>query len=147
MKINIKQLSPNALMRKGTEFSAGIDVAYSGTRSIKLWPHEVHDFQTGWAFELPKGIAMLVLPRSGLARKVGLRPVNTPGLVDPDYRGELIVALEYRKPDGEPVIHVNPGDFIAQVLFVPFYTPTFEIVSELSETERGSGGFGSTGVR
>jgi len=146
VKINVKKLFHNAIpLRRGTEFSAGFDVAYCGPRSVKLWPHEVHDFPTGWAFEVPKGVAMLILPRSGVARRVGLRPVNTPGLLDPDYRGELIVALEYRKPEGEPIVTVNPGDFIAQVVFVPFYVPEFNEVEELSQTGRGTGGFGSTG--
>lgn len=145
LPINVEKLRPGASeLRRGSSGAAGIDVAYCGDKPVHLWPHEVFKFTTGWAFEVPPGIAMLILPRSGLSTKVGLRPVNTPGLLDPDYRGELIVALEYRKPDGQARVTVNPGDYIAQIMFVPFLVPMFRYNTPLSKTERGTDGFGST---
>jgi dUTP pyrophosphatase len=134
-------------LRRGTDGSAGFDVAYCGDTSISLYPRQTIKLPTGWAFAIPNGVCMQVLPRSGTAIKKGLRPINTPGLIDPDYRGELFVALENASPDGSGPQHINPGDFIAQLLFVPYCNPRFQMVDELGETARGEGGFGSTGDR
>lgn len=87
---------------------------------------------------------MQVLPRSGTATKKGLRPANTPGLVDPDYRGQVFVVLENFGNDAQMIY---PGDYIAQLMFTPFYKPMFQVEDELSDTERGDGGFGSTEER
>lgn len=147
LPINVKRLSEYAKeLRRGSSGAAGIDVAYCGTEPVQIWPREVKLLSTGWAFEVPPGVAMWILPRSGLAVKKGLRPINTPGLLDPDYRGELMVALEHTRPPGHPMELINPGDYIAQIVFVPFFVPMFRYAQGLSETERGDGGFGSTGA-
>lgn len=92
---------------------------------------------------LESNLCGLILPRSGLATKKGLRPANTPGLIDPDYRGEVIVAL---RNDSDSPQTVAPGDRIAQLLLTPFFSPIIQEVEILGETDRGSGGFGSTGI-
>lgn len=145
--IKVKKVSLWAkIPQLGTPLAAAFDVEWcnkSGSRvPYLLSPNCVATFGTGLAFELPADIAMLVLPRSGLATKKQLRPANTPGLIDPDYRGELMIALENF---GTEVQKITPGDRIAQILFVPIVRPTFEVVDELSSTDRGEGGFGSTG--
>ena len=99
---------------------------------------------TGLAAEIPEGYAGLVFARSGLASKRGLAPANKVGVVDSDYRGEWMVALHNHS--GEPQI-VEPGERIAQMVIVPYLTARFEEVGELSDTVRGTGGFGSTGTR
>lgn len=143
--IKVLKLHPDAPgLTHGSELAAGVDVRYHGRHQIEFWAGDIRKLPTGWAFELPYNVAMLILPRSGLSTNQRLRPANTPGLLDPDYRGELFIALEYFAPSGQPVV-VNPGDRIAQLLFVPFVRPNFNIVDRLGETDRGDGGFGSTG--
>lgn len=131
----------------GTDGAAAFDVEWCGENTGKamlhIGPGEIMTVGTGLAFELPPDLAMLVLPRSGLAAKKQLRPANTPGLLDSDYRGELRIALENF---GTEVREIHTGDRIAQILFVPIVRPTFEVVHELTPTDRGEGGFGSTGV-
>ena len=92
---------------------------------------------------LDKAAAALILPRSGLATKTGLRPANTPGLIDSDYRGEVIVALHN---DSHNTQFISKGERIAQMVIVPYLTNSFELAEELDETARGAGGFGSTGT-
>ena len=145
LQIKVRRLNPNAQpLRRGSSQAAGTDIAYTGEQVIQILPGEVVKLSTGWAFEVPDNIAMQILPRSGTATKKGLRPVNTPGLVDPDYRGQVFVALENCSNDAQMVY---PGDYIAQLMFTPFYKPMFQIQDELGETERGDGGFGSTEER
>lgn len=131
-------------LRRGSSGAAATDVAYVGDRPIPVHPGEVVKIPTGWAFAVPDHIAMQILPRSGLSTNRKLRPANTPGLLDPDYRGELFIALENF---GNSAAIVYPGDYIAQIMFVPFYKPLFQIENMLDETERGDGGFGSTEER
>ena len=97
---------------------------------------------TGVAMEIPEGFVGLVFARSSLATKKGLAPANKVGVIDSDYRGEIMVALHNHS--GESA-QVRPGERIAQIVIVPHLTAQFEIADELSSTERGAGGFGSTG--
>jgi dUTP pyrophosphatase len=132
----------------GTMGAAAFDVEWCGENAgefyLHIGPGEIMTLGTGLAFELPPNLAMMVLPRSGLATKKQLRPANTPGLLDSDYRGELRIALENF---GNEVRQIHTGDRIAQILFVPIARPlSFEVVEELTPTDRGEGGFGSTGV-
>lgn len=151
--VDIKLLHDTAVLPKpGTSFAAGYDISYSfeggydldlDMDQVTIEPGEVVKLGTGLAFSIPDNIAMLVLPRSGMATKQKLRPANTPGLIDPDYRGELIIALENF---GDEAQTIRDGDRIAQVIFTPFIRPLFKQVDELDSTVRGSGGFGSTGI-
>jgi dUTP pyrophosphatase len=131
----------------GTMGAAAFDVEWCSDEpgEYNQWidAGDVVVFGTGLAFELPANLAMLVLPRSGLATKKQLRPANTPGLLDSDYRGELKIALENFGTENQ---FISNGDRIAQIVFVPIVRPTFEIVTDLTPTDRGEGGFGSTGV-
>jgi len=111
--------------------------------SYELSKGVVYGLHTGLAFEMSSDVAMLVLPRSGLATKKMLRPANTPGLVDSDYRGELIVMMENF---GTETQRIEPGERIAQIVFINPLVMDFQVVDELGETERGTGGFGSTGT-
>lgn len=147
--VKVKRKHPNAHdLRHGSTSAAAYDVAYCGEDAIQLFPGQEYTFGTGWAFELPENVGMLVLPRSGTSRKQKLRPMNTPGLLDADYRGELFLAIEHfgRLGYSQPVT-INPGDYIAQIMFVPHYKAMFQITDDLSKTERGEGGFGSTEQR
>ena len=97
---------------------------------------------TGVAIALPDGVAGLVVPRSGLAARCGLSVVNGPGLIDPGYRGEIRVVLVNL---GSETFSAEAGDRIAQLLLVPFWAPELRVVDELPDSERGEGGFGSSG--
>ena len=110
--------------------------------AFALAPGERGLVPTGVAIALPEGVAGLVVPRSGLAVKHGLSVVNGPGLIDPGYRGELKVVLVNLGPDP---FEAQSGDRIAQLLLVPFVAPEPRVVGTLGETERGAGGFGSSG--
>ncbi|KAE8546168.1 dUTP diphosphatase [Marinobacter nauticus] len=143
--ISCRRVHPDAYpLRRGSSQAAATDVAYVGTQQLDIYPGCVAKLPTGWAFAVPDNVGMLILPRSGLSTKSGLRPANTPGLLDPDYRGELFVALENFSNE---IRCVSPGDYIAQLMFTPFYKPLFQVENVLQETERGDGGFGSTEER
>lgn len=143
--ISCRRVHPDAhQLRRGSSGAAAADVAYVGERSVTIYPGNVAKLPTGWAFALPDNVAMQILPRSGLSTKEGLRPANTPGLLDPDYRGELFVCLENFSNE---IKTVKPGEYVAQLMFTPFYKPLFQIENALSDTERGDGGFGSTEER
>lgn len=127
----------------GSKYSAGYDLkAYFEPSEIMLWPGETVKISTGIKIAIPEGYCGLVLPRSGLATKRGLRPANTPGLIDSDYRGDVIVALHNDSSSPQKVIK---GERIAQLVIIPFMKINFKPVDSLEETERGTGGFGSTG--
>lgn len=144
--LRMVKLNPRAeMLRRGSDDAAGFDVSYCGVEPIRMLPGEIVKIPTGWAFAMPPGICMQVLPRSGTAIKQRLRPMNTPGLIDPDYRGELFVALVYDAPDINAMVTIEPGQKIAQLLFTRYYSPRFQVVGELDETDRGEAGFGSTG--
>lgn len=129
---------------RGTTQAAGFDLRADIYESIKIQPNETAIVSTGIQLALPENICALVLPRSGLALKHGITVANTPGLIDPDYRGEVKVLL---RNEGTSVFVVEDGDRIAQLLFTPFFTPSFVTVEELSTTLRNTGGFGSTNVK
>ena len=112
--------------------------------SVEIKPHETVKIGTGLAVAVPEGYFGAVFARSGLAAKEGLRPANCVGVCDSDYRGEYIVALHN---DSEEVRTVSNGDRIAQLVIMPFLSVEFDQVEALDQTERGAGGFGSTGKK
>ena len=137
-KVNIKKLNPNACIPTyGTEFSAGADL-YSGmSEAVTVMPGTTEFIKTGIAMEIPTGLVGLIYARSGMACKKGLAPANKVGVIDSDYRGEIIVALHNH----------SDKDRIAQIVLAPYITASFNEVEELDDTERGEGGFGSTGTK
>ncbi len=141
MKINVKKLSERAkLPVYGSAFAAGADLC--ALDAVEIPAGETEFVHTGIAVELPAGTVGLVYARSGLACKQDLAPANKVGVIDCDYRGEIIVALHNH---GTEPRTVNAGDRIAQLVVAPYYVAEFEEAEELSETVRGAGGFGSTG--
>lgn len=121
---------------------AGMDLR--AIESLEIKPFERALVSTGIAIAIPEGYAGFVQPRSGLAIKQGVTVLNTPGLIDSHYRGELKVALINLDPNN--VFQVNPGDRIAQLVIQKVEQVVWNVVSALDETERGKGGFGSSGV-
>lgn len=145
MEIKIQKLYEDAeIPTYGSALSAGMDLyAHLGEHEMLLIkPHETIKVGTGIAVEPPVGYFGAVFARSGLATKQGLRPANCVGVCDWDYRGEYIVALHN---DSEEEREIRNGDRIAQLVFLPYITGEIKVVDELSNTERGDGGFGSTG--
>jgi len=143
MKIRFKKLSENAKMPTyGSEFAAGADLYAAHDEDIVIEPGQVVPVHTGVAVEIPEGYVGLVFARSGLATKRGLAPANKVGVIDADYRGEIIVALRNETADTQTVA---AGDRIAQMVITPFIAAEYEEAEELSDTVRGAGGFGSTG--
>ncbi len=143
--IKVKKLNENAtLPTQGSEWSAGWDLYACIDEPVCIHPSCTVKIGTGLAFELPRYTFGGVFPRSGLATKRGLRPANTPGVCDSDYRGEYIVALHN---DSESIQWVEPGERIAQLIVLPYVPVQFDLVDTLSDTERGAGGFGSTGTK
>lgn len=140
--MKIKLVSPNAVVPTyGSKCAAGMDLYSSDTYSIA--PGETILVHTGISMEIPDGYFGAIYPRSGLATKRGLRLANCVGVVDSDYRGEIMVAL-YN--DSTETQSVELRDRIAQMVIQPYERPqVFDVVNELSDTERGSGGFGHTG--
>lgn len=143
MKVNVKKLSENAkLPAYGSEYAAGADLY--AAEPVCIAPGETAFVHTGIAVELPVGTVGLVYARSGLACKQDLAPANKVGVIDCDYRGEVMVALHNH---GRETRRVERGDRIAQLVIAPYYTAQFAEAEELSETVRGAGGFGSTGSK
>ena len=143
MNIAIKKLDKNAkIPAYGSEYAAGADLYACLNEEVTIPAGETAVIPTGRALELPVGYAGLIYARSGLATKQGLAPANKVGVVDCDYRGEVKVALHNHSKEARTVA---PGDRIAQLVITPYITAVFEEKDELSSTERGAGGFGSTG--
>lgn len=143
--IKIKKLDEKAIIPTyGTEFSAGADLYALPGESVTVEPHKTVMIHTGLAMEIPEGYAGLIFARSGLASKRGLAPANKVGVVDPDYRGEFMVALHNHTDEPR---EIEGGERVAQLVIVPFIQGSFEISEELSDTVRGAGGFGSTGKK
>ena len=141
--IRIKKLRDTAkIPTRGSNNAAGYDLYADIETPITIEPGSVMKIGTGISTQLPPYMAALIFPRSGLSTKKGLRLANCVGLVDPDYRGEYIVAL-YN--DSEIPQTVMPGERIAQIVFSPFYEANFIETDELNDTERGEGGFGASG--
>lgn len=142
MEIKIKKLYEDSeIPTRGSEYAAGYDLYAHEGATIK--PHETAKIGTGVAIQPPKDTFGAVFARSGLAAKQGLRPANCVGVCDYDYTGEYIVAL-HNDSNEERVI--EKGERIGQVVFIPYVNVTFKEVEELDATERGDGGFGSTGA-
>lgn len=143
MLVNIKKLDERAVIPTyGTEFSAGADLYALCDGEVTVQPGETVLFSTGLSVEIPQGYAGLIYARSGLASKKGLAPANKVGVIDSDYRGEVKVALHNHSNVSQTVA---VGERIAQLVITPFLKAEFAEVDTLEETERGSGGFGSTG--
>ena len=143
MKIQIKKLKDNAVIpTRGSMEAAGYDLYAAIDEPAIIPPHETVKIGTGLAIAVPQGYFGAIFARSGLAAKQGLRPANCVGVADSDYRGEYIVAL-HNDTDEKRII--EPGERIAQLVVMPYLTVEFDEVEELSEPERGAGGFGSTG--
>ena len=145
MKLKIKKLNEAAVLPSyGTEYSAGADLYALLDASITVASGESVLVHTGIAMEIPVGYVGLIFARSGLATKRGLAPSNKVGVIDSDYRGEIMVSLHNHSSVSATV---EPGERIAQLAIVPFLKAEFEISNELSDTVRGDGGFGSTGKK
>lgn len=143
--LKIKKLNDNATIPTyGTEFSAGADLYACVDEPVTIAPGETKVIKTGLAMEIPAGFAGLIYARSGLATKKGLAPANKVGVVDADYRGEVMVALHNHSLVEATI---ESGERIAQMVIAPFVTANFIVTDELSDTVRGAGGFGSTGTK
>ena len=141
--IRVKFLRPGArLPAYGTAQAAGADLYACLLEPVSIAPGETAFIPTGIALEVPKGCAGRSYARSGMACKRGLAPANKVGVVDSDYRGEIVVALHNHGAQAQTVSH---GDRIAQFLITPVVTAAYEMAQELSDTARNAGGFGSTG--
>lgn len=144
MRIKVKKLKENAIIPEyKTEFSAAADLYACIDGPLTVQPGQRAGIPLGFAIDYEdNGVVAVICARSGLASKHGMALSNGIGVVDPDYRGELTVAM-INLSDKEYT--VNPGDRIAQLMFLPIVRGVFEESDELSETKRGEGGFGSTG--
>lgn len=142
-KIAVKKLDERAVLPTyGSEFAAGADLYAVLDEELTILPGETKLVKTGLAMEIPEGYAGLIYARSGLAAKRGLAPANKVGVVDADYRGEVMVALHNHSLIAQSVA---PGERIAQLVVTPFLKAEFAEADELVATVRGEGGFGSTG--
>jgi dUTP pyrophosphatase len=144
MEVKIVNRSPFALPQYATVHSAGLDLRANTQQPLVIKPLERTLVPTGLYIELPEGYEAQVRPRSGLAAKHGISIVNTPGTIDPDYRGEIKVILVNLS---DVPFTLEPGERIAQMVIARFEHISWNQVETLSETERGEGGFGHTGVK
>lgn len=145
MNVKIKKLNEKAIIPTyGSPYAAGADLYACIESKEIIKPNETKLIKTGLAIELPVGYAAFIYARSGLASKRGLAPANKVGVVDCDYRGEIMVALHNHSSIEQAV---EPGERIAQMVIAPYITAEFEEANELSDTVRGAGGFGSTGTK
>jgi dUTP pyrophosphatase len=141
--ILVNKLHPNAqLPSYGTAGAAGADLYACLSDPVMIAPGTSQWITTGLSLEIPAGYAGMIYARSGLSCRKGLAPANKVGVVDSDYRGEITVVLHNHGTEEQIIRH---GDRIAQLVITPVFTPSFTLSSELSPTERGTGGFGSTG--
>lgn len=143
MNVRIKKLTETAqIPERGSDFAAGYDLKADLPEEITILPGTCQKVKTGIAMEIPEGYFGGVYARSGLSTKEGLRPANCVGVIDADYRGEIMVPV-YNDSESNRVI--TPGQKIAQLIIQPFLVVEFEESDTLDETLRGEGGFGSTG--
>ncbi|MBQ7160380.1 MAG: dUTP diphosphatase [Clostridia bacterium] len=143
MTVRFKKLNDRAVVPTyGSPSSAGADLYSAEVNDVTIDPGNTALIHTGIACEIPEGYVGLIFARSGLATKRGLAPANKVGVIDSDYRGELMVSLYNQSPD---IQTVERRERIAQLAIVPYLRAEFEEADELSDTERGEGGFGSTG--
>lgn len=144
MLVKVKRLSPQAVLPcRATAGSAGADLYACIPAAVEILPGQTAKIGTGLALEVPKGYAAFLYGRSGLGVKYGIAPANCVGVCDADYRGEVMIGLHNHS--SEPFT-VQPHDRIAQVVIAPVVEAVFEEAEELSDTSRGAGGFGSTGI-
>ncbi len=142
-EIRVKKLNKNAILPTyGSVEAAGADLYACLDENITIAPGQTVFVPTGIAMEVPKGCAGLIYARSGLACKRGLAPANKVGVIDSDYRGQIIVALHNHGTAEQVIGH---GERIAQMVITPVLTPAYIESAELDDTDRGVGGFGSTG--
>lgn len=142
--VKFKKLNDNAhIPTYGSPYSAGADL-YSAEVETVIQPHTTAFIGTGIALEIPKGYMGLIFARSGLSCKRHLAPANKVGVIDSDYRGEVKVALHNHSNEPQKI---DAGERIAQLVITPFLAVDFEQADELDETQRGEGGFGSTGKK
>lgn len=142
-QIHVKKLSPNAILPTyGSAEAAGADLYACLDAEVTVLPGETAWISTGIALEVPKGCAGLIYARSSLGVKRGLAPANKVGVIDSDYRGEIRVVLLNHSNQPQTV---QPGERIAQLVITPVLTPEYILADELTDTDRGAGGFGSTG--
>lgn len=146
VNVNFKKLDKNAhAPTYGSEFAAGADLyALTGGETVRFKPGETKMIHTGIAVEIPEGYAGLVYARSGIATKRGLAPANKVGVIDSDYRGEVMVSLHNHSNVEQ---EIADGERIAQLVIAPFLAAEFTECDELTDTQRGEGGFGSTGKK
>ena len=143
--VAVKKLRPNAtLPTYGSAYAAGADLYACLDAPVTIQPHETYLVPTGLSLELPVGWAGMVHARSGMATKRDLAPANKVGVIDCDYRGDVMVSLHNH---GSQPQTVEPGERIAQLVIMPYLTAQFFEAEELSDTVRGEGGFGSTGFK
>jgi dUTP pyrophosphatase len=141
--ISVKKIRENAILPTyGSPEAAGADLYACLDAPVTIEAGKTVFIPTGLAMEVTKGCAGLIYARSSLGAKRGLAPANKVGVIDSDYRGEISVALHNH---GSQPQEINPGDRIAQLLITPVLTPPYQEADELSDTHRGTGGFGSTG--
>ena len=144
-EILIKRLSKNVILPKyETQGSSGLDLAANIDKQIEILPGKSEVIPTGLAIAIPKNFEIQIRPRSGLAAKSQITVLNTPGTIDADYRGEIKVILINLS---DKVFIVEKGLRIAQMVLCPVIKATLKEVTELENTKRGSGGFGSTGIK
>lgn len=142
-KVNVKKLSDKAVIPSyGSEFAAGADLYSAEETSLVIPAGETRFIHTGIAMEIPTGLVGLIYARSGMACKRGLAPANKVGVIDSDYRGEIIVALHNHTNEEKTV---ETGERVAQMVLTPYIVANYNEVEDLSDTDRGEGGFGSTG--
>ncbi len=142
--INIKKINPDAIIPTyGSTDAAGADLYACLDENVSIAPGETFLVKTGLSMEIPVGFAGLIYARSGLSTKKGLAPANKVGVIDSDYRGEIMVPL-YNQSNIPQTI--SSGERIAQMVITPFIQGVFSEVDDLSSTARGEGGFGSTGT-
>lgn len=144
-KVEIRKVNENAkIPTYGTEQAAGADIYACIEEEMNFAPHETKLVPTGLSFALPEGYAGLIYARSGLASKRHLAPANKVGVIDSDYRGEVMVALHNHSNEEQKI---EPQERIAQLIITPYLKADFVEVSLLDDSERGTGGFGSTGTK
>ena len=145
IKIQIKKLSPSVSIPKyETPGSSGMDISAYIENDVIIYPGEKALVSTGFSLSIPIGYEVQIRPRSGLAAKKNITVLNTPGTIDADYRGEIKVILINL---GKEKFVIENGERIAQMVVCPVVQANLEVVNELNETERGLGGFGSTGTK
>ena len=141
MKIKIKKLDQKAVIpTRGSDAAAGVDL--HAPKALVIHPNSNGVVSTGLAVEIPDGYFGAIFARSGMATRKGLRPANCVGVIDSDYRGEIKVVLHN---DSDIIRPVQEGDRVAQLVILPYEPIEFDEVDELNDTDRGIGGFGSTG--